>query len=104
MYKKKEISFFHRSTMESIPEDGWLQNCKYCKNTITGNLMFLKLVEGIYSSKTYNVFVCKDCIKVLEYDESKKASFDLLCNKLVYDYHTTKNISQKNTKVLIIKN
>ena len=101
MYKKLEISFFHNSSIESIPEDGWLQNCKCCKKTITGNLMFLKLIEGIFSTKIYNVFVCKDCIKSMESDEVKKNNFHLVCNKLIYDFQKNKRLSNKYTKALI---
>ena len=41
-HNEVEISFYYPSLLENLPEDGWLQTCRCCKNQVTGNLIPIK--------------------------------------------------------------
>ena len=71
MYQRKEINFYQISGSDSLPEDGWFQNCKCCKRTITGNLKLITTVEGIEDVKYFRIYTCKECEKQLKKDAIK---------------------------------
>lgn len=103
MYKKKEINFYQKCGMETLPEDGWLQNCKCCKRTITGNLKLITTMEGRKEIKIFSIYTCKDCKKQLKKDDEKMIDYNILCHKLVYEYKEKKFISDKFTGVQYFK-
>ena len=103
MYQKEEINFYQMTGSDSLPEDGWFQNCKYCKRTITGNLKMIRNIEGTNSVRIFSIYTCKDCINILKSNEKKMIDYNLLCHKLVYEYREKGFISDKFTGVQCIK-
>lgn len=98
-HNEVEISFYYPSLLENLPEDGWLQTCRYCKNQVTGNLMPIKHIEGKVFSKKYSIYVCKNCKKKINNNEKTKKDFLFFSNKLVFEYQLTGKIKSKKTKV-----
>ena len=103
MYKKKEINFYQKCGMETLPEDGWLQNCKCCKRTITGNLKLITTMKGRNQIKIFSIYTCKDCEKELKANDEKMIDYNILCHKLVYEYKEKKYIRDKFTGVQYFK-
>ena len=102
MYKK-EINFYQKSIMETIPEDGWLQNCKCCKRTITGNLKLITCIKSRRSIRNYSIYTCKDCIKDMKTNSEKMIDYNILCHKLVYEYREKNHINDEFTGVQYFK-
>jgi hypothetical protein len=103
MYKKKEINFYQQSGMDSLPEDGWFQNCKCCKKTVTGNLKLITNIESKKDVKIFSIYTCKECEKKLKINDEKSIDYNILCHKLVYEYKENKFISDKFTGVQCFK-
>ena len=103
MYQRKEINFYQISGSDSLPEDGWFQNCKCCKRTITGNLKLITTIEGRKDVKYFRIYTCKECEKQIKKDDKKMIDYNILCHKLVYEYKENKFIIDKFTGVQYFK-
>ena len=77
MYQRKEINFYQISGSDSLPEDGWFQNCKCCKRTITGNLKLITTVEGRKDVKYFRIYTCKECEKQIKVRSKFVFSFNI---------------------------
>ena len=103
MYIKEEINFYQIGDSSSLPEDGWFQNCKCCKRTITGNLKMIRNVETVNGVRVFNIYTCKDCINMLKNNKKKMSEYKSLSNKLIFEYREKGFVSDIFTGVQCFK-
>jgi hypothetical protein len=67
MSRKTPKAYIYRRMYQlpTIPENGWLQCCYMCDDTLTGNTIFYKLDEDLKlmlkSDMKFEVYLCSQC-------------------------------------------
>ena len=80
--------YIYRNVSETLPDNGWFQQCVLCK-TVTSGLHYLKTLEKCRIIYEYIAYLCYDCQKEIIKDASKNETLKKACdiyikNNIIY--------------------